>query len=178
MVSRIELRLPALRDREDWCTLVDQSREFFAGRITTTGTAAAFRAYFVRSRLPTSACRLIRRRGDRALLGAINLTEIVRGVFQSGYLGYYIGAQFAAQGYMTEALQMMLRTAFRQLRLHRVEANILPDNRPSLALVKRAGFRREGYSPRYLKIGGRWRDHERWALLADDWRPPAIAPAH
>ncbi|HEY8105130.1 MAG TPA: hypothetical protein VIE46_03425, partial [Gemmatimonadales bacterium] len=64
-----------------------------------------------------------------------------------------------------------LRVAFRRLRLHRVEANILPQNDASLALVRRAGFRREGRSPRYLKIAGRWRDHERWALLADEWRP-------
>ena len=65
----------------------------------------------------------------------------------------------------------MLRTAFRTLRLHRVEANIQPGNRASIALVERAGFRREGYSRRYLKIAGRWRDHERWALLAEEWQP-------
>jgi len=104
------------------------------------------------------------------LLGAINLSEIVRGKFQSGYLGYYIGAAHAGQGYMTEALQLMLAVAFRRLRLHRVEANIQPNNDASIRLVKRAGFRREGYSPRYLKIAGQWRDHERWALLAEDWR--------
>lgn len=92
-------------------------------------------------------------------------------MFQSGYLAYYIGASHAGQGYMTEALQLMLRTAFRTLRLHRVEANIQPGNRASIALVERAGFRREGYSRRYLKIARRWRDHERWALLAEEWRP-------
>jgi ribosomal-protein-alanine N-acetyltransferase len=71
---------------------------------------------------------------------------------------------------MTEALTLTLRIAFRRLRLHRVEANIQPGNRASIALVRRAGFRREGLSPRYLKIGGRWRDHERWALTVEDWR--------
>jgi ribosomal-protein-alanine N-acetyltransferase len=64
----------------------------------------------------------------------------------------------------------VLRNAFLNLRLHRVEANIQPDNHPSIALAKGAGFHREGFSPRYLKIGGRWRDHERWAILAEDWR--------
>jgi len=71
---------------------------------------------------------------------------------------------------MTEALALALAVAFGRLRLHRVEANIQPGNIPSLALVRRAGFRREGLSRRYLRIARRWRDHERWALLAEDWR--------
>jgi len=71
---------------------------------------------------------------------------------------------------MTEALALVLREAFGPLRLHRVEANIQPGNRASIGLVRRAGFRREGLSRRYLKIGGRWRDHERWALTVEDWR--------
>jgi ribosomal-protein-alanine N-acetyltransferase len=68
------------------------------------------------------------------------------------------------------AIQLILRYAFTKLKLHRVEANIQPENLASLALIKRAGFTREGYSRRYLRIGGRWRDHERWALLAEDWK--------
>lgn len=168
----VALQPPRPADCAAWCALVESSRPFFSGWVTTQGTVPAFRAYLARSRTPAAACRLIHRRTDGALVGAINLTEIVRGLFQSGFLGYYIGAPYAGQGYMTEALQLMLRTAFRALRLHRVEANIRPDNRASLALVERAGFRREGYSLRYLKIAGRWRDHERWALLADEWRPP------
>jgi ribosomal-protein-alanine N-acetyltransferase len=64
----------------------------------------------------------------------------------------------------------MLRYAFKQLKLHRVEANIQPENVASIALVKRAGFVNEGYSRRYLKIGGQWRDHERWAILHEDWK--------
>ncbi len=71
---------------------------------------------------------------------------------------------------MGEALQQALRLAFNHLRLHRVEANIQPGNSASIALVKRAGFSLEGFSPRYLKIAGRWRDHQRWAILAEDWR--------
>jgi ribosomal-protein-alanine N-acetyltransferase len=103
-------------------------------------------------------------------VGGININEIVRGVFRSGYLGYQVGAPHARQGYMTEALAIVLREAFGPLRLHRVEANIQPGNRASIGLVRRAGFRLEGLSRRYLKIGGRWRDHERWALTVEDWR--------
>jgi len=71
---------------------------------------------------------------------------------------------------MTEAIALMLRHAFVDLKLHRLEANIQPGNVPSIALVKRGGFVKEGYSRRYLKICGRWRDHERWAILVEDWR--------
>jgi len=77
---------------------------------------------------------------------------------------------------MREALTLALALVFGRLRLHRVEANIQPHNRPSIRLVKRLGFRREGYSPRYLNIGGRWRDHERWALLVEEWRQGAKEP--
>ena len=104
-------------------------------------------------------------------MGSINVSEIVRGNFRSAYLGYQIAAPFAGQGYMTEALQLALRFAFRELGLHRVEANVQPGNAASIALVRRAGFTQEGFSRRYIKIGGRWRDHERWALLREDWRP-------
>ena len=71
---------------------------------------------------------------------------------------------------MREAIELVLREAFLNLRLHRIEANIQPGNHASIALARGAGFSREGFSPRYLKIGGRWRDHERWAILAEEWR--------
>jgi len=131
-------------------------------------SARQFAAYLARRQRAESPDFLICRRSDGAIVGGINFSEIVRGNFQGAYVGYQIGAPFARQGYMTEALA--LAVAFGRLRLHRVEANIQPGNIPSLALVCRAGFRREGFSRRYLRIAHRWRDHERWALLAEDWR--------
>jgi ribosomal-protein-alanine N-acetyltransferase len=119
----------------------------------------------------------IRRDEDGVVLGSIEISRIARGNFQSAYLGYSILPEYRGLGYMTEALQLALRHAFRTLRLHRVEANVEPGNEASLALVRRAGFTREGFSRRYLKLGGRWRDHERWALLAEDWRPSKQAAA-
>ena len=94
----------------------------------------------------------------------------MHGLFGSAYLGYHIGASHARRGYMAEALGLALTRAFGPLRLHRLEANIRPENAASIALVRQLGFTREGYSRRYLKIGGRWRDHERWAILREDWR--------
>lgn len=113
----------------------------------------------------------IRRLSDSAVVGSLEISRIARGNFQSAYLGYRIDASLQGRGFMTEALQLALRHAFRNLKLHRVEANIEPGNEASIALVRRAGFSREGFSRRYLKLGGRWRDHERWALLREDWQP-------
>ena len=116
-------------------------------------------------------CRL----ADGVILGAINFFDVERGIAQAACVGYYVGAPFARQGYMTEALGLALEYAFRRLGLHRVEADIEPDNTESIRLARRVGFRREGLSRRYLKLRGRWRDHERWAFVADEWRARARA---
>jgi ribosomal-protein-alanine N-acetyltransferase len=105
---------------------------------------------------------------DGRLAGVINLNEVVRGIFQSAYLGYYGLVGATGRGIMTAAVGLVVAEAFGALGLHRVEANIQPGNERSRALVQRLGFRLEGFSPRYLRIAGEWRDHERWARLADD----------
>ena len=105
-----------------------------------------------------------------APMGLISLSNLVSGAFRSATLGYWIGERHAGRGLMGEALDLYLRRAFETLGLHRVEANVRPENTPSRALVRGRGFFLEGYSPRYLEIDGRWCDHERWALLAEEWR--------
>src|SRR5262249_44245743 len=154
---------------EEVVRLYRASRRFYRGLASPLVTPRQFALYLARRKRADSPGFVVCRRSDGAIVGALNLSEIVRGPLQSAYLGYQVGAPFAGQGYMTEALDLALGFAFGGLRLHRVEANIQPGNRPSLALVRRAGFRREGLSPRYLKVCGRWRDHERWALLAEEW---------
>jgi ribosomal-protein-alanine N-acetyltransferase len=109
------------------------------------------------------------RRDDDAIVGFLNISEIVRGKLQSGFLGYGAVAQFAGHGYLGEAMELLLREAFIRLRLHRLEANIQPGNVASIALAERCGFLYEGFSTRYLKVGGRWRDHERWAITKEAW---------
>jgi [ribosomal protein S5]-alanine N-acetyltransferase len=103
-----------------------------------------------------------------SIVGVVNLNEIVHGIFCSVYLGYYAMAGQGGRGLMTRAVELAVAYAFDELGLHRVEANIQPENLRSRALVQRLGFRLEGLSPRYLHIAGAWRDHERWARLSDD----------
>jgi ribosomal-protein-alanine N-acetyltransferase len=146
------------------------SRAFHRPWATAPTDDEAFDAYLVDSRRADFEAMLVCRREDRAILGFFNLSHITRGSLQSAYLGYAVASKYAGQGYMREGLELVIREAFASLRLHRIEANIQPGNQASIALARGAGFQREGFSPRYLKIGGRWRDHERWALLAEDWR--------
>lgn len=118
---------------------------------------------------------VVRERNDRSIVGIVNLNEIVRGAFQSAYLGYYAMADKTGRGLMTEALCAVLSIAFTDIELHRVEANVQPENHPSIALVQGIGFRHEGFSPRYLFIDGEWRDHQRWAITAEEFSPPSVA---
>ncbi len=113
---------------------------------------------------------LVCRVEDGAIVGQCSLGEIIRGPLQQAFLGYWVGRAFARRGYMTRALRLVLAHAFEELRLHRVEANIQPQNAASIALARRVGFRREGFSPRYLQIQGAWADHERWAMTVEESR--------
>jgi ribosomal-protein-alanine N-acetyltransferase len=168
--ARVCLRPPRRGDRDEVIRLNRASARFHRNLAAPPRRPAQFVAYLRRCRAADYEGLLVCRMGDGAIVGSINLSQIFRGNFRSAYLGYHVGASFAGRGYMTEAIGLALRHAFQRLRLHRLEANIQPGNAASLALVRRAGFVREGFSPRYLKVGGRWRDHERWAILAEDWR--------
>ncbi len=174
--ERVFLRPPRADDADEFRALVEASRDFlrewepwFPPDHDPDGNLRLRRTLAADAR-PENQKHFVCRRSDGALLGTMNINNMVRGVFRSASLGYWIGAPHAHQGHMTEALCLILRHAFRTERLHRLEANIRPENVWSIALVRRAGFRLEGLSKRYLKIAGRWRDHERWALLAEEWR--------
>ncbi len=113
---------------------------------------------------------LVCRTEDDAILGFFNLSQILQGHVRSAYLGYAIGKRYAGKGYMREAIGLVLKIAFQTLELDLVEANIQPGNRASIALAAGAGFVRDEAPPRYLKIAGQWRDHDRWVLTASRWR--------
>lgn len=106
------------------------------------------------------------------IIGTFNISGIVRGHFQSAYLGYEVFSPYQAKGYMKQGLTLIVNEAFNVLNLHRIEANIQPGNTSSIKLVSGAGFTKEGFSRNYLNIGGRgWQNHERWALINEDWAP-------
>jgi ribosomal-protein-alanine N-acetyltransferase len=166
---RVYLRAPRLSDRAEFLHNVRASQELHRPWVYAPETTREFEAYVSRCGNAADRCFLVCRRSDDALAGVYNVSQIARGFFESAYLGYYAFAPTAGEGLMADGLQLVLRHCFRRLKLHRLEANIQPGNERSKRLVERAGFRYEGYSPRYLKIGGRWRDHERWAITREDW---------
>jgi [ribosomal protein S5]-alanine N-acetyltransferase len=120
------------------------------------------------ARTERSARLVVCRNAGSDIVGYFGIGEIVLGAFRNAYLGYYAFEPFAGRGYMREGLELVLRFAFGDLRLHRLQAAIQPGNGRSTALVRRAGFRKEGLALRYLKVGGRWRDHELWAITAEE----------
>ncbi len=169
-VTRVYVRPPRQADEYEFVELMRDSRAFHKPWASAPTDAARFASYLEDAGRPDFEAFLVCRIEDDRLVGFFNVSQITRGSMQSAYLGYAAAEQFARQGYMREGIELVLRAAFLELRLHRLEANIQPGNAASIALARGAGFQREGFSPRYLKISGRWRDHERWALLADDWR--------
>lgn len=172
---RVILRHPVASDRAEFVALRRSSRAHLApwephppAGFDPWGDDA-FDRLLATCTTATDMRLLVVERATSRLAGLISISGIVRGPLQSAYVGYWIGSSFAGRGLMTEALALAVRYAFQSLRLHRVEANIQPHNSPSRRLVRRLGFRREGFSPRYLKIAGRWTDHERWAITLEDF---------
>jgi len=163
--ARVFLRPPGAHDRDEFLARVRGSRALHCPWVRPPGDDAAFTAWLQSSDTLASERHLVIIRADDAIGGVFGLSQIFYGPLRSAHLSYHAFEPYAGKGYMRDGLRLMLRHAFGTLGLHRVEANIQPGNAASIALVRGTGFRREGFSPRYLKVAGRWRDHERWALL-------------
>ena len=167
LFSRVSIACGALTDRADLIRANQDSRAHHLPWAEPFTDDAGFDVWFARSLTGPNVGLVAREIASARVVGIVNISNIVLGAFRSAYLGYYGMAWCAGRGLMTEAVGLAVRYAFDTLGLHRVEANIQPGNAPSIALVRRLGFTKEGFSPRYLHIGGDWRDHERWARLAD-----------
>lgn len=160
---------PSRDAADDFLGMTNASIEFHSPWVFPATDGRRFRGYLDRLEFGGAYGFFIGRRTDDALIGAINVNDIVMGGMRSGSLGYYVGVDFARRGYMTEGLGLVLDHAFSALNLNRVELNIQPANQASIALVKRLGFRKEGFAPEFMQIDGKWRDHERWAILSREW---------
>lgn len=179
--ARVCLRPPQSRDWKEWCQLREVSRDFLTPWEPTWASDSLTKAAFGRRlrrqitdwRQDQSYSFLIFDKGEGQLLGGIGVNNVRRGVAQIGSVGYWIGAPFARQGFMTDGLRTCVDFGFRHLGLHRIEAACLPTNAASKRLLERVGFTHEGYARAYLKIDGDWRDHLLFGLLREDFERDA-----
>src|SRR5665811_2265486 len=172
----VVLRVPQSSDHAEWAALRATSRDFLvpweptwpADDLTRGAFRRRLKRYADDQRSDLAYAFMIFRSDDNAMVGGLTLANIRRGVAQAGSIGYWVGAPFARQGYMTAAVRALLPFSFRTLRLHRLEAACIPANTVSIALLEKTGFTREGYARSYLCINGAWQDHLLYARLNDD----------
>lgn len=167
---RIFLERPTLRREAEFLRAVRRSRSLHHGFVAAPATPAAYRNYLALLRRRDQEAFLVTLADSYALAGVVTIDDIARGSFQSANLGYYSFVPHAGKGYMREGVELALEHCFTELKLHRVEANVQPTNERSLALLASMGFRKEGVAIGFAKVAGRWRDHERWAMLVGEWR--------
>lgn len=159
-----------MADVEEFIAGTRGSRSFHEPWVHPPLTANSYAEYLRAADSPRLLALLVCGNDDGRIRGVCNLSEIIMGRLQSAYLGFFVDVHWARQGVMREGVSLAIQFVFQSLGLHRLEANIQPNNLASLRFVERLGFRREGYSPKYLRIDGVWRDHERWALLSEEWQ--------
>jgi [ribosomal protein S5]-alanine N-acetyltransferase len=176
--SNVLLRMPQMGDFPDWAALREQSRDFLtpwepiwpSDDLTRSAFRRRLRRYAEDVRSDQAYAFFVFRKTDNLLVGGLTLANVRRGVAQAGSLGYWMGAPFARQGYMTEAVRTMVPFAFGPLRLHRLEAACIPSNAASIRLLEKVGFAREGLARQYLCINGIWQDHLLYAFVNGDGR--------
>ena len=169
-IVRARLEEPSMLRAREFVAAAARSRALHVPWVYPPSTRSQYEAFVNRAKDRSRISFLITT-AEEELADVIHVSEIVRGAFCSAYLGYYSFVPNDRCRYMRAGLTKVIGLSFGKYRLHRLEANIQPGNARSIELVRGLGFRREGYSPKYLKIGARWRDHERWAITAELWRP-------
>lgn len=175
--ARVSLQPPAMKDWRDWCH-VRARNESYLKPFEPVWPQNCLTKDFFRRRLrrqkwdwqqQMARYFLIRRHDDNALIGGININNLQLGAARHGSLGYWIDQQNQGQGYMDEAIGLVLSYAFTGLGLMRVHAACVPENEKSKRLILRCGFKEEGFAPAYLQINGVWRDHHLFAMTRDDY---------
>lgn len=167
-MSNVKLARVTRADIDELLHANQESQDYHGRWVQPFITASGFEEWYSAQTTGASVGLLARDTESGHIVGVTNLSQIFYKGFQNAYLSYWGMVSFAGTGRMSQAVKLTTRYAFEELGLHRIEANIQPENVRSIALVKRLGFRKEGFSPKYLQIAGVWCDHERWALLADE----------
>jgi [ribosomal protein S5]-alanine N-acetyltransferase len=169
--ERLDIRRPSGRDRAQVIDAAVRSREFHHPWVTGPTDAEAFNGWVRRQRSPRYQGFLLWTH-DHEPVGIVNVSDMIMGNFRSAHMGYYAFVGHEGKGLMSEGIRWIVRYSFTALGLHRIEANIQPGNEPSRRMAEACGFRLEGFSPNYLTVDGAWRDHERWAITAEDLPDP------
>lgn len=152
-------------DATEFLQLAKENKEFHRPWIYVPSNKKMFAAYVEEMWTSEDKAYLVQRLDNKAFVGVIELRDIFLGDFRNAYACWYAFAGQTGQGYMRAALPVVIDIAFSKLKLHRLEANIQPENIQSINLAHACGFKREGYSPKFLRKNGEWRDHERWAMI-------------
>jgi [ribosomal protein S5]-alanine N-acetyltransferase len=174
--ARLFLRHPVMQDYSAWAELRALSRQHLTpwepqwarDELTRSSFRRRLRQFQRELREDLGYAYLIFAETNGGLLGGLNISNVRRGVAQTAAVGYWIGAPHAGRGLMTEAVRLATRFAFSALRLNRLEAACLPSNIASTRVLEKTGFKREGRARQYLKINGKWQDHDLFALLHGD----------
>jgi ribosomal-protein-alanine N-acetyltransferase len=174
----VALRAPVMSDFPQWADLREQSRGYLtpwepiwpSDDLTRSGFRRRLRRYADDASADRAYPFLVFRESDDTLLGGVTLANVRRGIVQAGTIGYWVGQPYTGQGVMTAALRVLLPTLFGELNLHRIEAACIPTNMPSVRVLEKCGFSREGLARRYLCINGIWQDHLLYGMLHEDFR--------
>ena len=167
--NNVHLQLPCTNHKKTFLEFIARNKSYHEPWVYVPSDAKYFDHYIKRTKLGKSLGFFVFRNADERFVGVINLNNIRLNPFGSASLGYYGEQQLSNKGYMKEGIKLVLQHAFSKIGLNRVEANIQPGNTTSIAFVKSIGFNKEGFSPKFLQIGDQYRDHERWAYLADNF---------
>ena len=166
-MSTVQIRHLKASDEKIFMVHIRRSRELHRSWVQVPTSGKAFQRYVQEMNTTDDQAYVAIRTDTHEMVGVVELQDIFRGDFQNAYLVYYGFAGQLQQGFMRNAVQEVIAKAFGAMKLHRLEANLQPNNLASITLLKACGFEKEGLSPKFLRKNGEWRDHERWALLND-----------
>jgi [ribosomal protein S5]-alanine N-acetyltransferase len=169
---RVHLERPASSREREYLDACHRSRSLYRGLVAAAAAPADYRDLLERSAWPSQESFFVVTAASGQLAGVVNILDITRNAASFGRLAYFAFVPHTGSGLMREGVGQVIDVAFRELDLARLDADIQPGNRRSRALVERLGFRRGSATRLQLKIGSRWREHERWTLLCADW--PAV----